>query len=189
MPPCVALNRSLYRSTFLIMASRYTGCPSRIFHVSGFWQYWQRRGHPDMKTVMRVPGPSTDVLMSHEWTKPMSPLLSAWMRSRLSRPMGDSKPESPPIRVCEAYSFDALSICGRVVRNCAISDIIVLLESTSCIPYYKRFARRPPAMDFMSCEDRHADSQARRPAQPYEKGTKPVGLAPFIVWSSPSVSR
>ncbi|KWZ81670.1 hypothetical protein HMPREF3196_00797 [Bifidobacterium bifidum] len=44
-------------------------------------------------------------------------------------------------------------------------------------------------MDFMSCEDHHADSQARRPARPYEKGTKPVGLAPFIVRSSPSVSR
>ena len=47
--------------------------PSRIRHVSGFWQYWQRSGHPFRKSVSRVPGPSTEVTSSHECTAPVSP--------------------------------------------------------------------------------------------------------------------
>jgi len=46
-------------------------CPSRVmmrssgmrvpcfsFQVSGLWQYWQRSGQPDRKSVTRTPGPS-----------------------------------------------------------------------------------------------------------------------------------
>ena len=117
MPPFVASNRSLYRSILTTMASRYTGLPSRIFQVSGFWQYWQRSGQPLRNTVMRVPGPSTDVLMSQECTKPMSPVFNALMRSRRSSPMGDSNPDRPPMSVLRWYSFDDLSMCRVVVRN------------------------------------------------------------------------
>ena len=57
-----------------------------------------------MNTVMRVPGPSTDVLMSHECTKPMSPVFNACSLSLLSRPIGDSNPERPPIRAAVSYT-------------------------------------------------------------------------------------
>ena len=46
-------------------ASRRTACasstrvPSLRCQVSGLWQYWQRSRQPDMKSVMRTPGPST----------------------------------------------------------------------------------------------------------------------------------
>lgn len=78
-----------------------------------------------MKTVILVPGPSTAVLMSQECTKPISPVFSAAMRSCLSRPMGDSKPDRPPINVRRAYSLDTLSICGVVVWKAVIADIVV----------------------------------------------------------------
>src|SRR5690554_3496956 len=54
-------------------ASCSTALPSRIFHVSGLWQYRHRKGQPFMKTVRRVPGPSTAVTSSHECTEPTSP--------------------------------------------------------------------------------------------------------------------
>ncbi len=81
-----------------------------------------------MNTVMRVPGPSTDVLISHECTKPMSPVFSARIRSRRSSPTGDSKPDRPPMSVWLAYSFDVLSMCCVVVRNpvlCALFSMPV----------------------------------------------------------------
>ena len=53
------------------------GMPSRIFQVSGFWQYWQRSAQPDRKTVSRVPGPSTAVTSSQEWTLPTLPTCCA----------------------------------------------------------------------------------------------------------------
>ena len=53
-----------------------------------------------MNTVILVPGPSTEVVMSHECTKPISPLFNALMRSRRSKPIGDSNPDRPPISVC-----------------------------------------------------------------------------------------
>ena len=33
--------------------------PSFRCQVSGLWQYWHRNRHPDIKTVIRMPGPST----------------------------------------------------------------------------------------------------------------------------------
>nr|BFE79315.1 hypothetical protein GCM10020093_019160 [Planobispora longispora] len=40
------------------------------------WQYRQRSGHPAVKTTKRVPGPSTPVEMSQEWTEPVTAPLS-----------------------------------------------------------------------------------------------------------------
>ena len=36
--------------------------------VSGLWQYRQRSGQPERKSTKRVPGPSTPVETSQEWT-------------------------------------------------------------------------------------------------------------------------
>ena len=65
-PPPEALNVGRYRFKRLSSWSTSTGSPSRIWKVSGLWQYRQRRGQPAMKIVIRTPGPSTAVTSSHE---------------------------------------------------------------------------------------------------------------------------
>ncbi len=53
-----------------------------------------------MNTVILVPGPSTEVLMSHECTMETDiAAFNALMRSRRSKPIGDSNPDRPPISV------------------------------------------------------------------------------------------
>src|SRR3954468_15178456 len=54
-----------------IMSSTERRTPDRIVQVSGLWQYWQRRGQPARNATNRIPGPSTPVEMSQEWTDPI----------------------------------------------------------------------------------------------------------------------
>ena len=56
--------------TSSMTSSRCVARPSRRCQVSGFWQYRQRSGQPERNSTKRVPGPSTPVEMSQEWTGP-----------------------------------------------------------------------------------------------------------------------
>lgn len=68
-PPAAAMNR-VYLPASATTSSAMVRLPSRIRQVSALWQYRQASGQPDRKVTNRVPGPSTPVDRSHEWTEP-----------------------------------------------------------------------------------------------------------------------
>src|SRR5262245_50317954 len=70
-----------------------------MLSVSGLWQYRHRSGQPFRKTVRRVPGPSTAVTSSQEWTEPSSPVRIIASLSLRSRSSATATPSSPaPVR-------------------------------------------------------------------------------------------
>ena len=62
----------VYLAASRTIASAEVRRPSRVYRVSGLWQYRQRSGQPARNATKRVPGPSTPVDVSQECSMPVT---------------------------------------------------------------------------------------------------------------------
>ena len=65
-PPFIARSAGAKWPSRVTMRSSEMRTPCFSRHVSGLWQYWQRSGQPERKSVMRMPGPSRREPVSYE---------------------------------------------------------------------------------------------------------------------------
>ena len=93
-PPATVMNRRYFPIS--ASSSSTVRCwPLRRYQVSGLWQYRQRSGQPARNATNRVPGPSTPVDRSQEWTAPVSSAVARVFtatRGRSGRPRRAAAP-------------------------------------------------------------------------------------------------
>ena len=65
-PPFSARSAGAKCPSRVTTRSSVTRTPCFSFQVSGLWQYWQRSGQPERKSVTRIPGPSRREPVSYE---------------------------------------------------------------------------------------------------------------------------
>ena len=94
-PPPVVRKIIRYLFNRFTKSSSRTGWPLAANMVSGLWQYRQRNGQPERKTVIRVPGPSTPVTSSQECMDASSPERTCSNLSLRSRSSVMSMPATP----------------------------------------------------------------------------------------------